>query len=408
MTTTAASREIVLSLPRPHTAQRRVLREAKRYNVLACGRRWGKSTLAVELAARPALASHPVGYFAPTYKLLIEYWTELLRTLRPILRRSNANERRIELITGGVIECWTLEDPDAGRSRRYRRAIVDEAGLVRTLGETWQTAIRPTLADYSGDAWLMGTPKGRNFFWECYRRGMDPLQPEWQAWQMPTSANPFIPPAEIAAMQSEMLERRYQQEIEAAFLEESGGVFRNVRRAATATPQGRAQDGHQYVIGVDWGRTSDATVFSVIDVATREQVALDRMTATDYMLQASRLEALWERFGRCAVIAEANSMGGPMIEYLSRKGLRVRAFTTTNATKADAIDALALAFERETLRILPDEVQITELEAYEGERLPSGLIRYSAPEGLHDDCVMSLAIAYSGVGRASSVVGAFA
>ena len=66
----------------------------------------------------------------------------------------------------------------------------------------------------------------------------------------------------------------------------------------------------------------------------------------------------------------------------------------TNATKANLIDALALAFERGAIRILPDPVLIGELQAYEAERLPSGLMRYGAPQGMHDDTVMALALAW--------------
>ncbi len=66
----------------------------------------------------------------------------------------------------------------------------------------------------------------------------------------------------------------------------------------------------------------------------------------------------------------------------------------TNATKANLIDALALAFERGAIRILPDPVLIGELQAYEAERMPSGGMRYSAPTGMHDDTVMALALAW--------------
>ncbi len=111
-----------------------MLREARRYNVAACGRRYGKSTLAIELLAKPALEGQPVAYFSPTYKLLIEIWRQLESILSPVIRRSNATERRIDLITGGVIECWSMDNPDAGRSRRYARAVIDEAGLVADLG----------------------------------------------------------------------------------------------------------------------------------------------------------------------------------------------------------------------------------------------------------------------------------
>jgi terminase large subunit-like protein len=400
--------QIQLTLPRPHTAQLAMLREARRYNVAACGRRFGKSTLAIELLSRPALEAQPVAYFSPTYKLLIEVWRLLETTLQPVIQRSNATERRIELITGGVIECWSMDNPDAGRSRRYARAVIDEAGLVADLGERWQAAIRPTLADLRGDAWLMGTPKGRNFFWECYNRGKDDTQPDWMAWQKPTSANPHIHPDEITAMRGELTERRFNQEILAQFLDDAGGVFRGVLECATLQSPIEPTEGHRYIIGCDWGKSSDYTVFAVLDTTARQCVALDRSNQVDYTVQRGRLQGLCERWNPDAVIAESNSMGEPIIEALLRSGLPVRPFVTTNASKAVIIDALALAFERRDIAIINHPVLVAELQAYEESKSPTGLTRYSAPEGMHDDTVMALALAWGVMGRTNSAVGAFA
>jgi phage FluMu gp28-like protein len=385
-----------------------MLREARRYNVAACGRRFGKSTLAIELLSRPALEAQPVAYFSPTYKLLTEVWRYLESTLRPVIRRSNATERRIELLTGGVIECWSMDNPDAGRSRRYARAVIDEAGLVADLGERWQAAIRPTLADLRGDAWLMGTPKGRNFFWECYNRGLDDTQPDWMCWQKPTSANPHIHPDEIEAMRGELTERRFAQEILAHFLDDAGGVFRGVLACATAQEEKAPTPGHRYLVGADWGKADDYTVFVVLDMTTKRVTSIDRSNKVDYALQRQRLQTLCETWKPDAVVAESNSMGEPIIEALARSGLPVRPFMTTNATKAVIIEALALAFERGDIQIPNHPVLTAELQAYEATRLPSGLTRYSAPEGMHDDTVMALALAWSAMHRTNSLVGAFA
>jgi hypothetical protein len=100
---------------------------------------------------------------------------------------------------------------------------------------------------------------------------------------------------------------------------------------------------------------------------------------------------------RIRYAAEQNSIGQPIIEQLTREGLWVEPFTTTNKSKAQAIEALALAFERSDIQILNNPVLISELTAYQAERLPSGLMRYGSPFGQHDDCVMSLAMAWSGV-----------
>jgi hypothetical protein len=310
---------LTLTLPRPHVGQLAMLREARRYNVAACGRRFGKSTLALELMARPALEGQPVAYFSPTYKLLTEVWRYMEGILQPVIQRSNMTERRIELITGGVIECWSMDNPDAGRSRRYARVVVDEAGLVADLGERWQAAIRPTLADLRGDAWLMGTPKGRNFFHECYQRGLDDLQPDWMAWQKPTSANPHIHPDEITAMRAELTERRFAQEILAQFLDDAGGVFRGVMACATATRQDGPIEGHHYVMGVDLARRVDFTVCTVIDTTTHQMVAMDRFNQIDWSLQVQRIKTLALRFNVSRVIVDQTGVGDPVVEQLQRE-----------------------------------------------------------------------------------------
>ena len=107
--------------------------------------------------------------------------------------------------------------------------------------------------------------------------------------------------------------------------------------------------------------------------------------------------SLYEKFAPVTIIAERNSMGDPLIEQLQRRGLPVQPFNTTNATKARAVDDLALAFERGDIKIINDPVLISEHQAYEMERLPSGLMRYNAPSGMHDDTVMSTAIGWQGV-----------
>jgi phage FluMu gp28-like protein len=281
--------------------------------------------------------------------------------------------------------------------------VIDEAALARDLGRTWQMVIRPTLADLRGDAWLLSTPRGRDFFWECFQRGQR-AGGEWKSWHMPTSSNPHIDPAEIEAARADLPERVFQQEFLAHFLDQSGGVFRRVREAATATPQDAALPQHSYVMGVDFARQADYTCLAVIDTTTSELVALDRFNQVDYQVQLGRLQALAERFEPAVIVAEQNSIGLPLIEQLQRAGLPISPFVTSNASKTRIIDALALAFEQGSLRILNEPVLLDELQAFELERLPSGMVRYSAPPGKHDDTVMSLALAWSACQQPGSLL----
>lgn len=389
------SSTLTLTLPRPHEAQRRIKAEARRFNVLDCGRRFGKTTLAIDLEVEPALGGYPAAYFAPTYKMLAEVWREMRRVLQPVTARVNAQERRIELLTGGLIDFWSLDAPDVARGRKYKRVVVDEAAMIGDLEDAWQAVLRPTLADFRGDGWFLSTPKGRNFFWQLFRRGEDPERPDWACWQMPTGANPYIAPAEIEAARRELPERTFWQEFEARFLEDGGGVFRGVEACATldglATPDPAKP--RQTVMGVDWAKSADFTVLTVLDVATHELVDFDRFNQVDWHVQRGRLRALWERWGCTTILAERNSIGDPNVEALQREGLPVHGFTTTNATKAQIIESLALAIETRAIAYPRLPELVGELQAYEMERLPSGLARYGAPPGQHDDAVMSLALA---------------
>lgn len=363
--------------------------------MVCVGRRAGKSVLGLDRCADPAVMGLPVAWFSPTYKMLLEMWREAVRTLAPITERRSVQERRIEYITGGMLEFWSLDNPDVARGRKYRRVIIDEAAMVPNLMDAWQYAIRPTLADYNGDAWFLSTPKGRNGFWQLWQRGQDGEHIDWQSWQMPSSVNPRLAQSEIDEMKSTLPESAYRQEIEAAFLEDGGSVFRNVAACLTAsldvTPEQHA--GHALVMGCDWARESDFTCLSVGCATCRCEVARDRFNQVDYHVQTQRLRALAERWGVKSILTELNSIGQPVFEMLQRMGLPVVGFNTTGTTKPPLIENVALAFERSEWQWQADPVWTAELEAYERTVSPTtGRSSYSAPAGSHDDTVMARAL----------------
>lgn len=386
-----------MTLPTLHRAQTTVEREAARFNVVDCGRRWGKTKYGVRKACETMLTGGRVGWFAPTYKVLDDAWSEIKDRLGDVTTRKDETDHLLEVMTGGIFEAWSLDKTeDAGRSRHYHRVVIDEAAMVPNLADVWQKAIRPTLADYRGDAFFFSTPRGRNFFWEIWQRGQDPARKDWASWQFPTASNPYIHPDEIEAARQELPERSFQQEWLAMFLDDPGGVYRGVR--ACATEQRREPYAGRFVMGVDWAQTTDFTVLVVMDSETRRVVDLDRFNQIGWALQRGRLRAMAERWGVTAIVAESNSIGGPNVEALQDEGLPVTAFETTGTTKPPLIESLALAFERQEIAILDDPVLVGELEAYEREvSAVTGRSRYSAPEGMHDDCVMALALAWWGI-----------
>jgi phage FluMu gp28-like protein len=388
---------LTLTMPRLHDGQVVVRDDATRFKVLACGRRWGKTRLGTALCIAEAAAGRRAWWVAPSYKMGHVGWRGVTRLAQQI---PGAEVRKVDRMVilpgGGEVTVRSADDPDSLRGEGLDFVVMDECAFMQE--KTWTEALRPALSDRQGGALFISTPKGRNWFWRMWAKGQD--AGDVQSWRFPTASNPFIVAGEIEAARQSLPERIFSQEYLAEFLDDAGGVFRRVVEASTGKVE-QPQAGRQYAIGVDWARDTDYTVFSVVDIADRRQVFMDRMSGVDYNAQIQRLRALNDRYRPTQIIAEYNSMGGPLVEQLQRDGIPVTPFTTTNTTKQAAIDALALAFEQGTIVTLLDQVQIAELQAYEFDRTPSGMIRYSAPEGMHDDTVMALALAWQAIARGS-------
>jgi terminase large subunit-like protein len=365
------------------------------------GRRWGKTEYGLHRLTRPALDGQPVAWFAPSYKYLAQVWRDFHRALKPVIARSNATEKRIELVTGGSIDFWSLQDGDAGRSRKYQRVVVDEAATVKGLEEAWNAAIRPTLTDLKGDADILSTPKGRDFFWKAWTWGQDPHEPEWASWQLPTISNPFIDPSEVEAARRKMPERLYQQEYLAIFLDSAGGVFRNV---ANSIDRGRTGNrlvmdpGLSYSQGIDLARIEDFTVNTVLSSAL-QQVFTERFNQISWERQiASIVNAAKSLRPTCYV--DSTGVGDPIFERIINAGVDAIPYHLTNASKNALIDNLAMMLEQGRIRLQDVPEQEAELQAYAYELTPSRNVRMGAPEGMHDDHVIALALAAWGASDA--------
>jgi hypothetical protein len=301
--------------------------------------------------------------------------------------------------SGGRIGIYTADNSVGMRGESFDIVICDEA--PQYAPDVWSDVIMPTLADRDGWAYLIGTPKGKNWFYSEYMRGLSDGKMQ-ASFNAPSSANP-LPSIQKAAMlaRERVSERTYRQEWLAEFVDD-GALFLNVAACATGEEQAPIK-GREYVLGVDWARASggDYTVFTVIDAAEKRMVKMIRMAGAPFDVQLARLRDLWKQYNQGRIIAEYNSLGMPLVERLQTDGLPVTAFTTTAASKHEVITALELAFDKKEITVLNDPVLIAELNSYE-RRERAGLPQYGGPMGMHDDTVMALAFAWHGIGTAIS------
>ena len=395
--------EVTVYLPTPYPLQREILEHPARRKVIVAGRRAGKTTLAALAGVEHFLFERGKVLIASTTQEQSDmFWDKAKMWLRPAIQAGavlkSETRRTLDRLNEGQVvarlRVKTGSNPDVLRGDDADLIIFDECAWLDPAA--WYAVAAPMLADRDGRAIFVGTPHRKNWFFHLHHTAGDPANSLWEAWHFSTHANPWLSATAVDQLAIDMTERTYRQEILAEFLEGEGAVFRKIREAAALIP--RQPYPGRFVCGLDWARVNDFTAMVVMDMDTRKVVALDRFTGVDWSLQRGCLRALVDAWRPQAIIAEANSVGGPNIEALQREGLPVIPFTMTAQSKPPLIESLALAFERHEIQIIDDPVLVGELEAYEQiVNRYTGRISFGAPEGLHDDTVIALALAWYGV-----------
>ena len=380
----------------PREDQRLIFTSPARFLVMDAGRRWGKTVTGLNWLLEGA-CSGPGEYWwvAPVYAQSRMAFRKLVTAARKggadkAFRSVGKKEMRIEMINGAAITFKSADNPETLRGEGLMRAVIDEAARVQR--DAWDEVLRPTVSDTGGKVLFISTPKGKNWFFEIWTRGQDPLQPEYQSWKRTTADNPRVSGEDIEQARRSLPVDVFNQEYLAEFLENQAGVFRNVAACMKSTPS-KPIPGTRYIAGLDLARLTDFTVLTILDSSGR-QVYIDRFNLLDWAVQKSRVIEAVTRYNKALLLLDSTGIGDPIFDDLKRAGLNVEGYKFTNDSKGRLIEALMLAFEKEEIPILDDPTQRHELEIYEYTMNRSGTVSYSAPAGYHDDCVIALALAW--------------
>jgi hypothetical protein len=378
----------------PHSGQQLFHNSRARFKMLTCGRRWGKTYGGANEALRviAELGRPSVGFIvAPTYWHTRKCWREFLHFCpKEIIASINRSERLIALTNGTLIWFKSADNPDSLRSEGLDWLWVDECAEVKE--EAWNLALRPALMDKKGVAWFTTTPKGRNWYFQLWTRGQDAEQREYESWNFPSVGNPHLDPLEIAKFKKDMPDLAYRQEILGEFLDDIGAVFRQIERHIMDIPLEPVR-GRTYVVGCDVAKYQDYTVLVALDVNSGHLCGFDRYQQLDWVLQRKRIVAFCRRYNNARLLIDSSGVGDPVYDELRRCELNVQGYKFTSATKADLIENLSVKLDDDAIKYPRIPVLLSELGMFGYETLPSGTIRYRAPGGYHDDCVVALALA---------------
>ena len=366
-----------IELPNPHINQKQILECDRRFIVVMCGRRFGKSELSQIMGIKEAITGGQVAYITPTYKLAKAFFEKLTAAL-PF--KNNISNLKIYCPNNGSIEFYTGERLDNLRGRKFHLVIIDEAAFIPDLESGWQNSIRPTLTDYEGKAVFLSTPRGKNFFYSMF---MKQGENDWQSFKFTTYDNPYINTREIDEARLQLPEVVFEQEYLANPSENSANPFGNAYIKNCIRPVSSQQI---VSYGIDLAKSVDFTV--IIGLDNGGNVAyFDR-----FQMDWHNTKETIRRLPIAPILADSTGVGDPILEDLKREGINIEGLKFTSQSKQQLMEGLAQAIQQGKIGY-PEGVIVDELDVFEYQFTANG-VRYSAPSGFHDDCVMALALAW--------------
>ena len=211
-----------------HDAQMEIFTSPKRFKIASCGRRFGKSYLAAWVLIINALKSDSkdVFYVAPTFQQAKDILWSILKSIgKDVIKAAHENTATLTLVNDRKIYLKGSDRPDTLRGVGLAYVVMDEYASMKQ--EVWEMILRPTLADIKGGALFIGTPAGKNHFYQLWLDAQkEEYKKEWEAFQFNSTDNPFLDPLEIEAARNTMSTQAFRQEFEATFETFSGGIFK--------------------------------------------------------------------------------------------------------------------------------------------------------------------------------------
>ena len=208
--------------------QQEVYKDPTRFKVIAAGRRCGKSRLAATMLIIEGLRcpqGSAVLYVSPTMGQSRQIvWDLLLDLGREVIQTSNVNNLDITLINGARIYVRGADRPDTLRGVSLTFAVLDEVADIKP--QAWEQVIRASLSDKKGKAIFIGTPKGRNWFYDLWNLGQEGDDKDWKSWHFTTKDNPLIDPDEIESAKKTLSSFAFKQEYLASFSNAGSDVFK--------------------------------------------------------------------------------------------------------------------------------------------------------------------------------------
>ncbi len=261
------------SLPREFMqltkAQAEIAVDLHRFRVLCCGRRFGKTTLAIDqIKGRASIPNSRIAYIAPTYQQARDIaWAQLKNDCKAAADTINESRLEIKLVNGSIIQLKGWEAIETLRGQFFDLIVLDEVAMYRNFWLQWQEVIRPTLTDRKGEALFISTPKGFNHFYDLFN--LQEEDSDFKSFHFSSYDNSHLPSEEIDKAKLELSPDRFAQEYMADFKKTEGLVYKEFEREKhvfDTLPE--SVQVREVIAGADFGFTNPCAIPSIyVDAA---------------------------------------------------------------------------------------------------------------------------------------------
>ena len=387
---------ITYKRPRLYPKQQAAIFGPERYAVIEGSTKCGKTVACIVWILEAAMNGYrgqSFWWISPVYPQAKIAFRRLKRGLSQELYTANESELTITLLNGATLAFKSAEKPDNLYGEDVYAAVLDEASRMRE--EAW-FAVRTTLTATRGPVRIIGNVKGRRNWAYSMARRAEGGEPGWGYAKL--TAEDAV---DAGIVQADEVEQARRQLPDAVFRElyyaepsdDGGNPFgQGSIRSCVGDMSGRPP----VVYGVDLAKSVDWTVVVGLD----DQGTVCRFDRYQWPWEET-VKRLVNEIGLIPAVIDSTGVGDPIVERLQREISNVQGYNFSQTSKQKLMEGLAVAIQTSEIKY-PDGPIVSELESFAFEYTRTG-VRYSAPDGLHDDCVMALALAVYGQNAAVGV-----
>lgn len=380
-------------LPRLYPAQRAAIYHPSRYVFIEASTKAGKTLGCIVWQAQQVLTDKRKGHHwwvAPVYPQAKIAFRRVKRMFPRELYEANETELRIDFASGATWWFKSGEKPDNLYGEDVQSAVIDEASRLRE--DAW-FAVRSTLTATQGPVRAIGNVKGRkNWFYKLSRQAQSGTEGMHYAklTAIDAIAGGVITQAEIDDAKATLPEHIFRELYLAEPSDDGGNPFGLSAIESCLAPLSK---GKPVAWGWDLAKSHDWTVGVGLDDAGQ-------------VCRLVRFQRPWEETTKAVLdetrayaLIDSTGVGDPIVETLQRQSRNFEGFKFSSTSKQQIMEGLALAIQARSVRF-PEGALAQELRDFEFEHSRMG-VKYTAPAGLHDDCVCALALAYEAFRRAT-------